>query len=116
MAGRVLGATAARTTAIDWPAALKECLAAAFVALVLFLPLVGMQTVRAEGGLGLNFRFGWVAIGVAAVFAGRLLLVALRTVRPETIGMVSAPLARLPALVGPYATVPRDRRRRCSPS
>jgi branched-chain amino acid transport system permease protein len=103
MAGRILSATAAGSTGIDWLAALKECLAAAFVALVLFLPLVGMETVRAEGGVGLNFRFGWVAIGVAAVFAGRLLLVALRTVRPETVGVVTAPLARLPALFSPYA-------------
>ena len=103
MAGRVLGATGTGTGAIDWPAALKECLAAAFVALVLFLPLVGMQTVRGDAGLTLNFRFGWAAIGVAGVFAGRLLLVALRTVHPETIGVVSAPIARLPALVGPYA-------------
>jgi branched-chain amino acid transport system permease protein len=102
MAGRVLGATTAATTGIDWPAALKECLAAALVALVLFLPLVGMRTVRVEGGAGLDFRFGWVAIGVAAVFAGRFLLVALRTVRPGTIGAVTAPIARLPALFGPY--------------
>ncbi|HEX5079595.1 MAG TPA: high-affinity branched-chain amino acid ABC transporter permease LivM [Geminicoccaceae bacterium] len=102
MAGRVMGATAPRTGAIDWPAALKECLAAAFVALVLFLPLVGMQTVKAEGGLTLNFRFGWVAIGVAAVFAGRLLLVALRSVRPETISSVTAPIARIPPLFGAY--------------
>jgi branched-chain amino acid transport system permease protein len=102
MAGRVLGATTAGTTGIDWPAALKECLAAAFVALVLFLPLVGMRTVRVEGGASLDFRFGWVAIGVAAVFAGRLLLVALRTVRPETIGVVTAPIARIPGLFAPY--------------
>jgi branched-chain amino acid transport system permease protein len=102
MTGRVLSATGAATTGIDWPAALKECLAAAFVALVLFLPLVGMRTVRTEGGAGLDFRFGWVAIGVAAVFAGRFLLVALRTVRPETIGVVTAPIARIPTLFGPY--------------
>jgi branched-chain amino acid transport system permease protein len=102
MAGRVISATAIRTAGIDWPAALKECLAAAFVALVLFLPLVGMHAVRGEGGLNLDFRFGWVAIGVAGVFAGRLLLVAVRGVRPETIGAVTAPLARIPALVGPY--------------
>jgi branched-chain amino acid transport system permease protein len=102
MAGRVLGATATATAGIDWPAALKECLAAAFVALVLFLPLVGMHATRSEGGLALNFRFGWVAIGVAAVFSGRLLLVAVRTVRPETIGAVAAPIAKIPALFTPY--------------
>ena len=38
-----------------------------------------MQTVKIEGGLGLNFRFDWVLIGVALVAAGRLLLVGLRT-------------------------------------
>jgi branched-chain amino acid transport system permease protein len=102
MAGRVLGAPATVTPRVDWLAALKECLAAAFVALVLFVPLVGMQTVSIEGGLGIHFRFGWVAIGVAAVFAGRLLLVGLRSVRPETIGAVTAPLVKIPALLGPY--------------
>ncbi|HEX5794834.1 MAG TPA: DUF3382 domain-containing protein, partial [Geminicoccaceae bacterium] len=103
MAGRVIGATAAGAPRIDWQAALKECLAAAFIAFVLFLPLVGMETVRAEGGIGLNFRFDWVAIGVAAVFVGRMLLIGLRNVRPETIGAVTAPMGRLSGLIGPYA-------------
>jgi branched-chain amino acid transport system permease protein len=102
MAGRVLGAPATGAARIDWPAALKECLAAAFVALVLFLPLVGVETVRGERGIALNFRLDWVAIGVAAVFVGRLLLVAARSVRPETIAAVTAPITRLPALFGPY--------------
>ena len=52
MAGRVLTETAAPSERIDWPTALKECGLAAFVALILFLPLVGMETVRAEGGRG----------------------------------------------------------------
>ena len=77
---------------------------AAFVALVLFLPLVGMQTVRIEGGTGLNFRFDWVLIGVALVAAGRLLLVGLRTVRPGSVAAIAAPVTRIPALLGPYAT------------
>jgi branched-chain amino acid transport system permease protein len=104
MVQRVLSTQASGTTGIDWLAALKECGAAAFVALILFLPLVGMETVKVEGGLGLEFRFGWVAIGVAAVFAGRLLLVGARTIRPETIAVVTRPLARVPALLGPYTS------------
>ena len=90
MAGRVLSDTAATSSRIDWPAALKETGLAAFVALVLFLPLVGMESIKVEGGVGLNFRFDWVLIGVALVAAGRLLLVGLRTVRPETIAVATA--------------------------
>ena len=104
MAGRVLTETAAASERIDWRAALKECGLAAFVALILFLPLVGMVIVRAEGALALNFRFGWVLIGVALVAAGRLLLVGLRTVRPETIAAVTAPITRVPALLAPFAS------------
>jgi branched-chain amino acid transport system permease protein len=103
VAGRVLSDTAVAPSRIDWPTALKETALAAFVALVLFLPLVGMQTVRIEGGTGLNFRFDWVLIGVALVAAGRLLLVGLRTVRPGSVAAVAAPLRRIPALLGPYA-------------
>jgi branched-chain amino acid transport system permease protein len=104
VAGRVLSDTAALPSRVDWPAALKESALAAFVALVLFVPLVGMQTVKIEGGIGLNFRFDWVLIGVALVAAGRLLMVGLRTVRPGTIAAVTAPVTRIPALLGPYAT------------
>ena len=103
MAGRVLTETAAPTSRIDWPAALKESGLAAFVALVLFLPLVGMQTIKIEGGVGLHFRFDWVLIGVALVAVGRLLLVGLRTVQPGTIASVTAPVTRIPALLAPYA-------------
>ena len=99
MAGRVLSQSAAAPTRFDWPAALKECGLAAFVALVLFLPLIGMQTVKIEGGIGLNFRFGWVLVGVALVFAGRMLLVGLRTVRPETISSITTPLTRSLGLI-----------------
>jgi branched-chain amino acid transport system permease protein len=74
--------TAARPAAaaprIDWPAALRDAGLAAFVSLALFLPIMGMRTVSAPGGLRLDFRFDGVAIGVAAVFAGKLLLAILR--------------------------------------
>jgi branched-chain amino acid transport system permease protein len=99
-----LSATAGAVARISWPAALKECGAAAFVALVLFIPLVGMQTTKMEGGLTLNYRFGWVAIGVGVVFLGRLLLIATRTIQPESIAAATAPFRALPALLGPYAT------------
>jgi len=102
VAGRVLTEGAAVPSGLDWSGALKECGLAGFVALILFLPLVGMETVKIEGGIGLHFRFGWVLIGVALVVAGRLLLIGLRTVRPETITALTAPLTRLPALVTPY--------------
>ncbi|MGH6896848.1 MAG: high-affinity branched-chain amino acid ABC transporter permease LivM [Geminicoccaceae bacterium] len=96
MAGRVLAETAgAGPSAIDWPRALKESGLAAFVAFMLFLPLVGMETIGVEGGLGLRFRMDWVLIGTAAVFVGRLALVAGRTVGKDTLGGV----ARAPAVL-----------------
>jgi branched-chain amino acid transport system permease protein len=60
---------------IVWPALLKDALLAAFVAILLALPLVGLQTYDIGGGaLGIRTHFDWVALGGAAVFAGRLIL------------------------------------------
>ena len=56
------------------PAALKEAALAAFVALVLAIPMVGLYTVDQGGSLVVKTRFDWVVIGVVAVFAGRLAL------------------------------------------
>ena len=53
---------------------LKDAALAALVALVLAIPLVGLQTVEINTALTIRTRFAWVAVGVAAVFAGRLLL------------------------------------------
>ncbi|MBI3516128.1 MAG: high-affinity branched-chain amino acid ABC transporter permease LivM [Proteobacteria bacterium] len=53
---------------------LRDAAAAAFVTLVLALPLVGLRTVDQGGALVLETRWDWVAIGVAAVFVGRLAL------------------------------------------
>jgi branched-chain amino acid transport system permease protein len=86
----------------DWVAALKEAGLAAGVAFVLFLPMIGMQIVKIEGGTGLNFRFGGVLIGTGVVFLGRLALIGLRTVRPGAIGAAAAPLRVLPGLFAPY--------------
>jgi branched-chain amino acid transport system permease protein len=53
----------------------KDAALAALVALVLALPLIGFRTVAQGGQLALVTRLDWVALGVAGVFFGRLLLV-----------------------------------------
>jgi branched-chain amino acid transport system permease protein len=68
-----------------WGPVLKDAALAAAVALALAIPLVGFQTVETNATLGIRTRFDWVAIGVAAVFLGRLgfsLLGALRAALP----------------------------------
>ncbi len=64
-----------------WTAALKDASLAAAVALVLAVPLVGLRTVDAGGRLGIETRWDWVVVAVAAVFVGRLLVAVLRAVR-----------------------------------
>jgi branched-chain amino acid transport system permease protein len=75
--------TAASGLAVDnaakppvfWVPLLKEAVLAALVAVLLALPLVGLQTYDIGGGaLGIRTHFDWVAIGGATVFAGRLAL------------------------------------------
>jgi branched-chain amino acid transport system permease protein len=64
---------------LDWGALVKDAALAALVALVLALPLVGLQTYDVGGGgLGIRTRFAWVVIGGFAVFVGRLLLLTSR--------------------------------------
>lgn len=58
----------------DWPALLRDAGLAAFVALMLAIPMVGFQTVDRAGQLAVNTRFDWVLIAVGVVFVGRLLL------------------------------------------
>ncbi len=60
------------------PQALREALMAAFVALMLAIPLVGFRLADTMQGLAIQTRFDWVAWGVGAVFAGRLALGLLR--------------------------------------
>ena len=55
-------------------AALRDAGLAGIVAFALALPLIGLRTVERDGALAIEPRFGWVAIGVAAVMAGRLIL------------------------------------------
>src|SRR5579862_5773247 len=52
----------------------KDSALAAFVALILAIPLVGLNTVERDGRIVVETRFSWVAIAVVAVFVGRLLL------------------------------------------
>jgi len=79
--------TAASGLAVDnsvkprvfWIPLLKDAVLAALVAVLLALPLVGLQTYDISGGaLGIRTHFDWVAIAGAAVFAGRLALRLLR--------------------------------------
>ncbi len=76
---------------------LRDAALAAAVAFVLALPLVGFETVDLGiHGIGLQTRFGWVAIGVAAVFLGRLALAGAQAapLRRAAIGLSALP-ARL---------------------
>jgi len=60
---------------VIWPALLKDALLAAFVAVLLALPLVGLQTYDIGGGaLGIRTHFDWVGFAAIGVFAGRLAL------------------------------------------
>ncbi len=61
--------------------ALRDAGLAAFVAFILFLPLMGFRLVGAEGRLGLEYRPHWVVIGTAVVFVGHFLLSLLRSLR-----------------------------------
>src|SRR5437870_11385823 len=65
--------------AIPWSAIVKDAALAALLAVLLALPLVGLQTYDIGGGaLGIRTHFDWVMCAGAAVFAGRLALRALR--------------------------------------
>ncbi|HUN50058.1 MAG TPA: DUF3382 domain-containing protein, partial [Candidatus Sulfotelmatobacter sp.] len=56
--------------------ALAEAAMAAGVALALALPLIGLHVVDLSGTIIVETRWSWVAIGVGAVFLGRLALIA----------------------------------------
>jgi branched-chain amino acid transport system permease protein len=58
-----------------WAPLLKDAALAALVAILLALPLVGLQTYDIGGGaLGIRTHFDWVALAGATVFGGRLAL------------------------------------------
>ena len=60
---------------VFWVPLLKDAILAGLVAVLLALPLVGLQTYDIGGGaLGIRTHFDWVVIAGVAVFAGRLAL------------------------------------------
>ncbi|ADH89426.1 inner-membrane translocator [Ancylobacter novellus DSM 506] len=54
--------------------ALKDAFITGLIALGLFGPLIGFETIIIDGALGLGYRPGLLAIMVGIIFAGRLLL------------------------------------------
>ncbi|PKU22205.1 high-affinity branched-chain amino acid ABC transporter permease LivM [Telmatospirillum siberiense] len=54
------------------PSLLKDAFAAGVLAALLALPMLGFRLVDSAQGLSLDYRFSWVGIAFAAVFAGRL--------------------------------------------
>lgn len=72
-------------------AAIKDAAVAALVAFVVALPIVGMETVQAGTEMIVRARWGWVAIAVACVFTGRLLLNLWMGWRKSSSGRPSAP-------------------------
>jgi branched-chain amino acid transport system permease protein len=81
-----------------WAPILKDAIIAALAAVLLALPLVGLQTYDIGGGaLGIRTHFDWVALSGVAVFAGRLVLRALHQLFRPGEKRGGAPLARLAA-------------------
>ena len=73
--------------------ALKEAALTAAVAFALAVPLVGFHLVDVTGGVELQTRFGWVALAVAAVFAGRFALAFARATGRRVAVSFSTPAA-----------------------
>ena len=86
---------------VNLPAILKEAGIAAAVAFAIALPLVGFETVAKGGGLGINTRFDWVAIGVGVVFLGRLAMAFYRVTKVERPARPST-FANLGTAIQPY--------------
>jgi branched-chain amino acid transport system permease protein len=74
-----LAVAPAARSGLDWGAVFWDAALAALIAVLLALPLVGLETYDVGGGgLGIRTRFDWVAIGASAVFIGRSQLVVAR--------------------------------------
>jgi branched-chain amino acid transport system permease protein len=76
---------------LDWAHLFRDAALAASVALVLAIPLVGLQTIEVNAALSIRTRWDWVAIGVATVFAGRLLLRVARSLSAVPSGAARRP-------------------------
>ncbi|HZD26401.1 MAG TPA: high-affinity branched-chain amino acid ABC transporter permease LivM [Alphaproteobacteria bacterium] len=87
----------------DVGAALKESVIAALVAAALAVPILGLRTIDAGGGvLGVDPRWDTVAIAVVVVFLGRLVLALTRSMRAARRGAVS-PFDRAVDMVRPFS-------------
>jgi branched-chain amino acid transport system permease protein len=75
---------------LDVPRALRDAALAAFVALILFVPIIGLRLTKIEGGLTVTPRMGDVAILVAIAFVGRLAIGLLRQSVPAGTGVPGA--------------------------
>ena len=88
---------------VDFPALLKDAALAALVALAVAFPLVGFRTVDQLDGLGIQTRFGWVAIAVVAVFFGRLAICGFLALRPsQPVRTRKSFAARAGSFLSPY--------------
>jgi branched-chain amino acid transport system permease protein len=68
--------------AFEMRPAVADALATAGVAVLLALPIIGVRTLDlGQATLGLQYRFGWVALAAAGAFVGRLLLTFVRGLR-----------------------------------
>ncbi len=73
MAERLLDAAEAKTQLPDVAEAIKEAGIAAFIALILFIAIVGIKTENAQGGLELIYRLGAAFALAASIGVVRLL-------------------------------------------
>ncbi|NYZ11703.1 high-affinity branched-chain amino acid ABC transporter permease LivM [Azospirillum sp. RWY-5-1] len=86
--------------ALPWPSMLRESGLAAFVALLLTVPLVGFRTVDRPTGLGISTRFDEVLAAAALVFIGRLGLCLVNEGRALLVMVLSILALAVSAFVG----------------
>ena len=77
----------------DWPNALKEAGAVAFVMLGLTVLMVGIEVRDVPGGLALIGRYDDVAFASLFGFMGRIAIALLREQRPKPVVLICTPIA-----------------------
>src|SRR5436190_22101729 len=93
---------AAARARFGWTERLKDAVLAAAVAAALAIPLIGFHAADQPTGIRIDTRFDWVAIGVVAVFLGRLLLVGAQDFWPA---QLSAAAAQVGSRIRPLAKI-----------